>query len=76
MNKGDKNFVYNRLIDILYYDIKDFLEIELGKNLTYLEIAAILDFLSKHFRDNSALTSIVNMTDIMIKRNIKRNFKK
>lgn len=66
-SKVEKHRIYNDLISTLYVDIKDYINSEDGKDLTYIEIAAMLDFLSKHFKDNSCLTDVVNMTDVMIK---------
>lgn len=67
----EKHRIYNDFISTLYTDIKDYIDSEDGKDLTYIEIAALLDFLSKHFKDNSCLTDVVNMTDVMIKRIIR-----
>ena len=68
----EKNRIYRDLISTIYNDIKDYISSEDGKDLTYLEIAGMLEYLGKHFKDNSTI-ELVNVTDILIKRQIRNS---
>lgn len=68
----EKNRIYRDLISTIYNDIKDYINSEDGKDLTYLEVAGLLNFIADHFKDNSQL-DMVNMTDILIKRQIRNS---
>lgn len=68
----EKNRIYRDLISTVYNDIKDYINSEDGNDLTYLEIASLLNFIADHFKDNSQL-DMVNMTDILIKRKIRNS---
>jgi len=56
------------LYNIIKHAVEDNIRVD---GLTYIEIVGILDKLKAHFRSNAT----INITDIMIKREIKRNFK-
>jgi len=69
---NEKNRIYRDLISTIYNDVKDYISSEDGKDLTYLEVAGMLDRLADHFKDHSQL-EIINMTDILIKRQIRNS---
>lgn len=68
----EKNRIYRDLISTIYNDIKDYISSEDGEDLTYLEVAGLLNFIADYFKDNSQL-DMMNMTDILIKRKIRDN---
>jgi len=56
------------LYNIIKHAVEDNIRVD---GLTYIEIVGILDKLKVHFTSNAT----INITDIMVKREIKRNFK-
>lgn len=69
MNKEKKIKLYNELASIIYNDIKDY--IDSNDDLTYTEVVGVLEQVKKHFSINNA----IDVTNIMIKRDIRKNFK-
>lgn len=67
-NMDERNKIYYRVMSELYNVLKTAHEED---ELSYFEIIGLLDKLKEHFRCNAT----INITDIMIKREIKRNFK-